>query len=69
MSSQSVPHRVKSTVEGELAFGDSAQKAGHKIKAVAEISQGRFEKRKTNGQQVWRIWEQLDDEGSENEPF
>ena len=69
MSSQSVPHRVKSTVEGELAFGDSAQKAGHKIKAVAEISQGRFEKRKTNGQQVWRIWEQLDDEGCENEPF
>lgn len=66
LSCRDVPHRVKNTVEGELAFGDSAQKSGLRIKAVAAISAGRIENRTINGTKYWRIWEA---ENYEKEPF
>lgn len=66
LASKEIPHRVKNTVEGELAFGDSAQKSGLRMKAVAGVSGGRIENRTINGTKYWRIWEA---ENYEKEPF
>ena len=43
-----MPRKVRGTVEGELAFGGSKVKAGQKLRAVADISDGRIQ-RKENG--------------------
>jgi len=70
LSSKAIPHRVKNTVEGELAFGDSAIKAGVKIKAMAAISAGRVTSRHTKRGNMWCIYESANDENeNENEPF
>jgi hypothetical protein len=57
--SRDIPHKVKSTVEGELGFGDSAVKAGLKLKSIAEISKGRVVRDK-GGERLWTIWERED---------
>lgn len=57
LSSKAIPHRVKNTVEGELAFGDSNRKAGKKIAAVAGISDGRFVRSRNNKGIIWTIHE------------
>jgi hypothetical protein len=71
LSSKDISYRVKGTVEGMLAFGDSAQKAGKKIKDMAAISGGRVVfKGHTKRGNIWRVWDdnelEIDDE---NEPF
>jgi len=63
LSSKDIPHRVKGTIEGELAYGDSAVKAGRKMAAMAAISDGRVTKSRTNRGVIWTVW----DGGSEQE--
>ena len=70
LNSKDIPHRVKSTIEGELAFGDSAIKAGKKMKMMAEISDGRIVKGRSNKGVKWLIWDAVDNEIDEPEnPF
>lgn len=70
LSNRDLPHRVKSTIEGELAFGDSAIKAGKKIKEMADVSGGRVVKMHTKKGTVWRIWDVEDIiKNDDNEPF
>ena len=58
LKSKDISHRVKGTVEGELAYGDSAQKAGRKIKDMAAISGGRvIFKGHTKTGNIWKIWD------------
>ena len=71
LSNKDISHRVKGTVESELAFGDSAIKAGKKIKDMSEISNGRVElKGHTKKGNLWRIWDDNEMEvDDENAPF
>jgi len=71
LSNKDISHRVKGTVESELAFGDSAIKAGKKIKDMSEISNGRVEfKGHTKKGNIWRVWDDNEMEvDDENEPF
>lgn len=70
LSNRDLPHRVKNTIEGELAFGDSAIKAGKKIKEMADISDGRVIKMHTKKGTVWRIWNDAEIiKNDDNEPF
>jgi len=70
LSNRDLPHRVKGTIEGELAFGDSAIKAGKKIKEMADVSDGRVIKMHTKKGTVWRIWDNAEIiENDDNEPF
>lgn len=70
LSNRELPHRVKSTIEGELAFGDSAIKAGKKIKEMADVSGGRVVKMHTKKGTVWRIWDVEEIiKNDDNEPF
>ena len=69
LSSKDIPHRVKSTIEGELAYGDSAIKAGKKIAAMAEISNGRVVKGRTNKGIIWTVWDDKITENNEECPF
>ena len=64
LSSKDIPYRVKGTIEGELAYGDSAVKAGRKMAAMAAISEGRVTKGRTKKGVVWTVW----DGGSDSEP-
>ena len=60
LKSENMPRKVRGTVEGELAFGGSKVKAGQKLRAVADISDGRIE-RKENGKKIsWTIWDDVD---------
>jgi hypothetical protein len=62
-----MPRKVRGTVEGELAFGGSKVKAGQKLRAVADISDGRIQ-RKENGKWIkWTIWDDVD--FPEDDPF
>lgn len=54
-----LPHKMKSTVEGEL-FGINAVLAGKCMKAMSEVSDGRVVQVAINGKRLWRIWEDLD---------
>jgi hypothetical protein len=72
MSSKNIPFRVRGTVEGMLAFGDSAIKAGKKMSDMAAISDGLVIKGRNNKGVVWRIWEVSDTDlpgDAENDPF
>jgi len=67
--SKDIPHRVKNTIEGELSFGDSAIKAGKKMKAMAAISGGRVVKGRTKNGVIWTIWDEEIIKNDSNEPF
>ncbi len=69
LTSKDIPHRVKSTIEGELAFGDSSVKAGRKMAVMAEISDGRVVKGRTKKGIVWTIWDEKIIENNEECPF
>lgn len=69
LSNRDIPHRVKSTIEGELAFGDSSVKAGRKMASMAEISEGRVTKGRTNRGVVWTVWDEKIIENNEECPF
>ena len=67
LRSDDMPRKVRGTVEGELAFGGSKVKAGQKLRAVADISDGRIQ-RKENGKKIsWTIWDDID--FPEGDPF
>ena len=67
LDSQIIPRRVKSTIEGELAFGGSKIKAGKKLSDVADISDGRVIKNRSKNGISWTIWSDID--VSESDPF
>ena len=73
LNSKDISHRVKGTIEGMLAYGDSAVKAGQRMKAMAEISNGRVVKGRTKKGVIWTIWDDKETEeitkNNDNEPF
>ena len=70
LNNRDIPHRVKSTIEGELGFGDSAIKAGKKMKMMAEISDGRVIRKRVTQGVKWLIWDAIDAETEEQDsPF
>ncbi len=73
LNSKDISHRVKGTIEGMLAYGDSAVKAGQRMKAMAEISNGRVVKGRTKKGVIWTIWDDKEPqeiiENNDNNPF
>ncbi len=69
LSSKDIPHRVKGTIEGELAYGDSSVKAGRKMASMAAISDGRVTKGRTNRGVIWTIWDSEILKNDDNCPF
>jgi len=67
LNSNAVPHKVRSTIEGELAFGGSKVKAGKKLKGVASVSGGRVTRKENSKGIIWTVWDDID--LPENNPF
>ena len=62
-------HGASKTINGELAYGCAAQKAGKVMARVSTVSDGRVVKDNTRNARRWRIWSPKDDEPVDVNPF